>query len=303
MAYLTGYQYYENDGNSPKGENWGSYQYVKLKDIVNNFMLMYVGDDKLINNISRHNILFHAKRGIQELNYDALKEVKVLEMSVCDNLKLVLPPDYVNYIRISLYKDGTLFPLGENVQINYAKSYLQDNDCDVLFDNDGNVLEGTSLLDYERSIGQSKDLYLSNKNATTNGGSNDYNYNKYSVGTRFGLNSETANINPTFRIDKKSGVVNFSSEMSDQICVIEYISDGLENGVDGNVEVNKMAEEFLYSYIKYIVLSNKLGVQEYIVHRSRKEKTALLRNLKIRLSNIHPGALLMSLRGRDKWIK
>ena len=51
------------------------------------------------------------------------------------------------------------------------------------------------------------------------------------------------------------------------------------------------------------MLSSKLGVQEYIVVRARKEKSALLRNAKIRISNIHPGRLLMNLRGRDKWIK
>ena len=40
MAYLTDYQYYTNAGASPKSKNWGSYQYVSLNDIVNNFMLM-----------------------------------------------------------------------------------------------------------------------------------------------------------------------------------------------------------------------------------------------------------------------
>ena len=34
-----------------------------------------------------------------------------------------------------------------------------------------------------------------------------------------------------------------------------------------------------------------------------KDKSSLLRNAKLRLSNIHPGRLLMNLRGQDKWIK
>jgi len=46
-----------------------------------------------------------------------------------------------------------------------------------------------------------------------------------------------------------------------------------------------------------------MGVQEYIVNRARKDKSSLLRNAKIRLSNIHPGRLMMSMRGKDKWIK
>ena len=147
MAYLTGYQYYENSGSAPEDKNWGSYQYISLEDIVNNFMLMYVGNDKLVNNVERYNVLFHAKRGIQELNYDALKETKILELTVNDSASVVLPPDYVNWVRISLSKNGLLYPLHENNKTNFAKSYLQDNQYKVLFDEDGNVLIGTSLLD------------------------------------------------------------------------------------------------------------------------------------------------------------
>lgn len=305
MAYLTGYQYYENSGNVPENENWGSYQYISLEDIVNNFMLMYVGNDKLINNVQRYNVLFHAKRGIQEINYDALKEIKVLEISICDDLKFILPNDYVNYVRISLYKDGVLRPLTENIQTNYSNSYLQDNNCRVLFDQDGNVLEGTSILDYDRVTDKQKTMYPgSGLYAGRDGVNIDQNwYFDYAIGANYGLNTETANVNPTYRIDKASGVINFGSGMAGELCILEYISDGMQDGDDSKVSVNKMAEEFMYAYIKYAILNAKVGVQEYIVNRAKKDKTALLRNAKIRLSNIHPGRLLMNMRGRDKWIK
>lgn len=305
MAYLTGYQYYENAGNVPEGENWGSYQYISLEDIVNNFMLMYVGNDKLINNVQRYNVLFHAKRGIQEINYDALKEIKVLEISICDDLKFILPNDYVNYVRISLYKDGVLRPLTENIQTNYSNSYLQDNNCRVLFDQDGNVLEGTSILDYDRVTNKQKTMYPgSGLYAGREGVNIDQNwYFDYAIGANYGLNTETANINPTYRIDKASGVINFGSGMAGQLCILEYISDGMQEGDDTKVSVNKLAEEFMYAYIKYAILNAKVGIQEYVVNRAKKDKTALLRNAKIRLSNIHPGRLLMNMRGRDKWIK
>jgi len=305
MAYLTGYQYYENSGNVPESENWGSYQYISLDDIVNNFMLMYVGNDKLINNVQRYNVLFHAKRGIQEINYDALKEIKVLEISICDDLKFILPNDYVNYVRISLYKDGVLRPLTENIQTNYSNSYLQDNNCRVLFDQDGNVLEGTSILDYDRVTNQQKTMYPgSGLYAGREGVNIDQNwYFDYSIGANYGLNTETANINPTYRIDKASGVINFGSGMAGELCILEYISDGMQNGDDTKVSINKLAEEFIYAYIKYAILNAKVGIQEYVVNRAKKDKTALLRNAKIRLSNIHPGRLLMNMRGRDKWIK
>ena len=75
MAYLSEYQYYENGGTLPTNANLGSYQYLSLSNIVNNFMLMYAGNHALINNEERYKILFHTKRGIQELNYDAFKEI------------------------------------------------------------------------------------------------------------------------------------------------------------------------------------------------------------------------------------
>lgn len=305
MAYLTGYQYYENSGLSPEKENWGSYQYISLEDVVNNFMLMYVGNDKLINNVPRYNVLFHAKRGIQEINYDALKEIKVLEISICDDLKFILPNDYVNYVRISLYKDGVLRPLTENIQTNYSNSYLQDNNCRVLFDQDGNVLEGTSILDYDRVTDQQKTMYPgSGLYAGREGINIDQNwYFDYAIGANYGLNTETANINPTYRIDKASGVINFGSGIAGQLCILEYISDGMQDGDDSKVSINKLAEEFIYAHIKYFILNSKVGVQEYVVNRAKKDRTALLRNAKIRLSNIHPGRLLMNMRGRDKWIK
>ena len=68
MAYIDQKKYYTNDGVNPTDLNWGSYQYVSLTDIVNNFLLMYDGNHSLINNEERYKILFHAKRGIQELN-------------------------------------------------------------------------------------------------------------------------------------------------------------------------------------------------------------------------------------------
>lgn len=307
MAYISQYQYYANNGNQPADANWGSYQYVSLYDIVNNFMLMYAGNHSLVNNEERFKILFHAKRAIQELNYDAFKEIKVLELTVDDSLRYILPSDYVNWVRVNLYKDGYLRPLTENIQILSAQAYLQDQQGVILFDQNGNVLQPQfSEIDQQRLDGTKKSIYL-NPGAPYNGYSG-YNidgnwYFEFGLGERYGLNNETANFNPTFAIDKKYGVINFNSDMYGQSVILEYISDGMENGNDSLVTVNKLFEKYIYAYIQYEILNSKLGVQEYIVARARKEKTALLRNAKIRISNIHPGRLLMNLRGMDKWLK
>jgi len=302
MGYITNYQYYTNNGTIPTDANWGSYQYVTLADIVNNFMLMYVGNDKLVNNVDRYNVLFHAKRAVQELNYDALRNIKVIEFKLGDDLKMVMPPDYVNYVRISMLHEGVLFPLVENRTPMSASAYLQDNNLDILFDIDGEIITGTSRLDILR---QEKRLYTGMGPYHGHYGyywDGDW-YFGYNFGKRFGLNTEEANVNPKFYINKAAGVIDFSTGVENKTIVFEYISDGMENGDDSLITINKLAEEYLYAYIKWALLNNKFGIQEYIVNRVRREKTATLRNAKIRMSNLHPARLLMTLRGKDKQIK
>lgn len=303
MAYLTQYNYYENNGQNPESENWGSYQYVPLNDIVNNFMLMNMGNNSLINNEQRYRVRFHAKRAIQELNYDAFKETKVLQLTLDNTIRFVLPSDYVNWIRVSEYKNGLLYPLSENIQTNYAKAYLQDNDARILFDENGEALSPEfSNVDIDRINGSARSLYL-NEGHQFDG---MYGYlidETWYFDTAFGLNTETANANPTFTIDKKSGVINFSSAKSGSSMVVEYVSDGMENGDDSKVSVNKMFEDYVYASIEYEILDRMAGVQEYVVRRAQKKRRALLMNAKIRISNIHAGRLLMNMRGQDKWIK
>tara|TARA_R100001086_G_scaffold75294_1_gene36384 strand:+ start:3010 stop:3933 length:924 start_codon:yes stop_codon:yes gene_type:complete len=307
MTYITDYQYYENGGNVPEDANWGSYQYISLDDIVNNFMLMFQGNNELINNINRYQVLFFAKRAIQELNYDAMKEIKILQLQVDDQLRFILPPDYVNWVRISCYKDGVLKPLTENIQTNWSGAYLQDNNYKILFDIYGNVLKpNDSQLTEDRINGVKKSIYL-NQNSPYNG-QLGYNINgtwyfDYAVGRRFGLNTETANSNPTFSIDKRGGAINFSSGLAGESVVLEYVSDGLEKGDDSSVSVNKLFEEFIYAAIKFSLLNNRISAPEYLVNRARKDRSSLLRNAKLRISNMHPGRLLMNLRGQAKWIK
>lgn len=306
MTYINQRKYYTNNGTSPTNANWGSYQYVSLEDVVRNFELMYAGNHELINNQSRYQILFHAKRGIQELNYDAFKEIKALQLTVYDDLRFILPSDYVNWVKLYLLKNNVLRELTENIQVQSAVSYIQSSTDTFAYDTAGNATEVESTLDSERKNGSLKSIYL---NDDVEGATDpnvlyiDNDLYNYTIGARYGLNTETANINPTFTIDKKAGVINFDSTMANQQCVLQYISDGMEGGDDSKISVNKLFEEYIYAYIRYAILNSKFGVQEYIVNRARKDKQALLRNAKIRLSNIHPSRLLMNLRGENKWLK
>ena len=306
MAYLNQKKYYTNDGVNPTDANWGSYQYVSLEDIMTNFELMYAGNHALVNNVNRFKILFHAKRGIQELNYDAFKEIKSLELTVYDDLRFVLPSDFVNWVKLSMFEGNTVRELVENIQVQSAVSYIQTASSTFTYDASDNVNTEESEIDKTRKSGALNSIYLNQNNeADVNGNCIDCEDDIYNsrIGARYGLNTETANINPTFTIDKKAGVINFDSTMANKSCILQYISDGMESGNNSEIQVNKLFEDYVYAYIQYAILNSKFGVQEYIVNRARKNKQALLRNAKIRLSNIHPSRLLMNMRGEDKWIK
>ena len=274
---LSEYQYYLNSNQQPTDANWGSHQYVSLADIINNYNLIYVGNQSLVNNVPPQVILFHAKRAVQELHYDAFKEVRAMELNVEDSLRFILPRDYVDYVRISVNKDGILYPMQQNTQILSATSYEQDAAGDLVFDGQ-NLTEVDSNLDLAEGarilqFGRGSDAQFSNKN-------------------------------PQFVIDKMRGVINFTSEMSGKSCVVEYISDGMnETGNPADISVHKFFEEYIYAYITYAILDAKLGVQEYVIRRALKKKTALLRNARIRISDIHPSRLLQTLRSQGNTIK
>ena len=63
-------------------DNYGGYKYIKLREIINNFIVGYVGQDKLIPRVNRTDVIFHAKRGLQEFSYDTLKSIKSQELTI-----------------------------------------------------------------------------------------------------------------------------------------------------------------------------------------------------------------------------
>ena len=81
--------------------NYGGYSYVKLIDIINTFIATYVGTGKLIPSVKRTDVMFHAKRGLAEFSYDTLKSIKSQELTITPSLSMIIPQDYVNYVRLS----------------------------------------------------------------------------------------------------------------------------------------------------------------------------------------------------------
>ena len=75
------------------GDDLGNYRYTSLASVISNFMVAYVGDGKLIDNVRKSDVLFHAKRGLQEFSYDVLKTVKSIEVELAPSLALAMPQD------------------------------------------------------------------------------------------------------------------------------------------------------------------------------------------------------------------
>ena len=94
LANQTQQEYYN-------GNNFGGYQFTSLNDIINQFMVVYVGEDKIIPKIKRTDVAFHAQRALAELSFDTFKSCKSQEIIVPPSLQMMLPQDYVNYVKIA----------------------------------------------------------------------------------------------------------------------------------------------------------------------------------------------------------
>ena len=285
-------------------ESRGGYEYTRLNDVIDNFLIAYVGTGKLIPSVKRSDVIFHAKRGLQEFSYDTLKSVRSQELTVNYALNVIIPQDYVNYVRFS-WIDGlgvqhTIYPANE-LTTNPFASPVQDEVGTPTQDSQDSNIQGSSQTEAAWDGGDPRKINGAFSRDVTDASVLMNTTYDGMLGQRYGLEPQTSQKNGWFTINEREGVFSFSSELKDQLIVLEYISDG--NAYDLDARIPKMAEDALYSHIIYSILSTSVGIQEYIVRRFQKEKSAKLRNAKIRLSNIKLDQIIQVMRGKSKWIK
>jgi hypothetical protein len=361
-------------------EDTGSYQFISVTDIINNFRVAYVGEDKIIPKISRADIKFHALRGVQELSYDTFRSCKTLELEVPPSLLLLLPHDYVEYTKISWIdgngkchtisqckscpkdplsykqnKDGTIdvgrviiggpstqvyvegagttwapiikqVPIeGEHSQGNeyrqiqgYGESYLYANIDGTPDENEPLNWANTWVPGHYETVAGTDSVYENNptvRDSTTwanlqSGNSNINNtvnidgedaVHVTNRGQRYGLDPQHANVNGCFWINCRTGKIHFDSNLSGKTVIIQYISDGV--ATDDEMIVHKFAEEAMYKHIAHAILNTRANTDRNIVATFKKERSAAVRNAKIRLSSIKLEEITQVLRGKSKWIK
>ena len=127
----------------------GSYRYITLKDIINNYLVAFVGDGKIIDSAKKTDILFHAQRGIQEFSYDISRVEKIQEIELGPSLAMPMPNDYVNYVKISWVDDSGIERLIHPTRLTSKASQplLQDEDFNDICDADGKPLTGSYIID------------------------------------------------------------------------------------------------------------------------------------------------------------
>jgi len=214
-------------------DSHGSYQFTTLKDIVDEMMMERLEPDSYIKNTNRNLFILHAKNGIKELTKDTSASVLSIEMTVGQNSYITVPQNFVKHVSVSLVlvddKTGKRYlkPLDNNQSMNTAIGYLQDDEAEILFDDDEQIITSDASNVYNmpfRSyefIGSSYD------------GSNAF--FDTSVLSEYG----------EFKVDEDKGKIAFSDNIIDREIVLEYVSDGLhlEYFGEGQIKVHKYIEK------------------------------------------------------------
>ncbi|MDB2656270.1 hypothetical protein N9Y65_01820 [Alphaproteobacteria bacterium] len=276
------------------GSDHGGYQFISLEDIINQFIVAYVGDDKLLSKVKRTDVAFYAQRAMQELSFDTFKSVKAQEITLPPSLQMTLPQDYVNYTKVSWVDSaGIKHLLYPAIKTSNPTKPKQASDGSYTFD-----APGALLTDSESTT------WASYKSGTPSENQDDYQDDTYwpMDGSRFGLDPQHAQANGSFYVDTQSGKIHFSSNISGKTVILDYISDSL--GSDGEMQVHKFAEEAMYKHIMYAIISTSSNqLHQQLTPRFKKERFAETRKAKLRLSNIKLEELTQILRGKSKQIK
>ena len=142
----THQQYYQ-------GNDLGNYQFVSLEDIINQFMVVYVGDQKIINKASRIDVAFHAQRALAELSFDTFKSIKAQQIVVPATLKMILPQDYVNYTKLSWSDSaGIKHPLYPTSSTSNPFQILQGDNGSYSFPSNSELVINPGFSDVNNTV-------------------------------------------------------------------------------------------------------------------------------------------------------
>ena len=184
--------------------HYGNYAYISMDDIINNFLIAYVGTNKLIPSIDRTDVMFHAQRGLQEFSYDTLKSFKSQELTIPPSLSIAIPQDYVNYVKISrIDKNGvkhTIYPT--TLTSNPTELPIQDSNGiptqDFVEYPDGHLSGDNSQASQSLTEERWKAMPVNNPLRNYYWWNERTGFYELNYGRRYGLDPSTAQINGWF---------------------------------------------------------------------------------------------------------
>ena len=287
----TGSSYYNSS-------DFGNYQFTSLQNIIDQFIIAYVGENKIISKINRLDVVFHAKRALQELSFDTFKCTKAYEVEIPATLKMPLPQDYVNYVKLS-WSDSS------GVEHIIYPALKTSNPSNISQTATPGVAPFYNFTNSELVLNTESDTSTNYSSTSSNSVQDDLDYDDddydFLIGQRYGIDPQYAQVNGSFYIDDIRGFIHFSSNISGKTVILKYISDSL--GTDAEMQVHKFAEEAMYKSIAYAIMSTRSNVPQNLVMRLRREAFATKRQAKLRLSNIKLEEITQIFRGKSKHIK
>jgi hypothetical protein len=117
--------------------------FISLNDVINNFIISYTGPGKLIPDSKRTEVVFHARRCLQEFAYETLKSQFSTDAANLPS-SYQLPDDFVSVISIvvgsATYVEVASSPSSGEYSVNYNTK--------VVTFNSGNVGSSNFVLTY-----------------------------------------------------------------------------------------------------------------------------------------------------------
>lgn len=231
---------------------------VTVDQIVNDFILTGSGDD-YVSDASNTVVRNFALRGIRDMGFDMLNQVKSLKLSINKTLNTVdLPDDYVDLIKIGIVgQDGLVHVFGENKNINISNKYKTDSAGNGIDSNNDGVYDRERDRDTTNSAEGFKqhDSYVFR----------NYLYEN-TQGRLYGVGG--GQYGGEYRINKEDNRIELGTGIDAAKVVVEYVADEARSI---NPSIHLYAENALRSYIYYKLIERKSTVPANEKMRARQE--------------------------------
>lgn len=245
MAELTDEQYYENPSL------WGEAQFITLQNVIDNILLT-ADDDSYFKHVKKFRMSILGKQGLKKLNVDLKSENKAISIQLSPSKIFPFPKYMTNWSRISVLNNcGKLVPLNVNNNPQIA-DYLQDHEWQLLYDCNGNILEGDSFDAKE----------------------GDCCFQIEPCDTIKKCECENEDFRDSWvKENKKGNYFEFSDDLVDRIIVIEFQCAGLDGLDDCDVKIHHNLEMVITYWIKWKLLEGKRNVpQNEVLYHKREWK-------------------------------